>query len=63
MLTALSVARECCMVDRTDRIIVVQAYPPEAGQSQVTMEFVYADDASTEVEEVHSTVRKYSVLE
>ncbi|KAK3798586.1 hypothetical protein RRG08_031597 [Elysia crispata] len=55
MLTALSVARECCMVDRTDRIIVVQAYPPEAGQSQVTMEFVYADDANTEVEEVHST--------
>lgn len=54
MLTALSVARECSMVDRTDRIILVQAYPPEAGQTQVTMEFVYADDANTRVEEVVS---------
>ncbi|GFR84790.1 cation-transporting ATPase [Elysia marginata] len=54
MLTALSVARECCMVDRTDRIILVQAYPPQAGQSQVAMEFVYADDANTKVEEVFS---------
>ncbi|GFO45210.1 cation-transporting ATPase, partial [Plakobranchus ocellatus] len=54
MLTALSVARDCCMVDKTDRIILVQAYAPETGQTKVTMEFVYADDASTKVEEVFS---------
>ncbi|CAL1530484.1 unnamed protein product [Lymnaea stagnalis] len=52
MLTALSVARECKMVDKTDRIILVQAYPPTTGQSEVTLEFVYADDSNAKVEEV-----------
>ncbi|KAH9514185.1 hypothetical protein Btru_030489 [Bulinus truncatus] len=52
MLTALSVARECQMVDRTDRIILVQAYPPVTGQSEVTLDFVYADDSNAKVEEV-----------
>ncbi|XP_059164770.1 polyamine-transporting ATPase 13A3-like isoform X2 [Physella acuta] len=52
MLTALSVARECKMVDKTDRIILVQAYPPTSVQSDVTLEFVYADDSNAKVEEV-----------
>ncbi|XP_055864481.1 polyamine-transporting ATPase 13A3-like [Biomphalaria glabrata] len=51
MLTALSVARECKMVDLGERIILVQAYPPQAGQSEVSLEFVYADDANTKVEQ------------
>ncbi|XP_012941516.2 probable cation-transporting ATPase 13A3 [Aplysia californica] len=55
MLTALSVARECKMVDQTDRIVLVQAYPPAAGQSDVNIEFVYADDQNTKVEEVFSS--------
>ena len=52
MLTALSVARECSMLHPTDRVILVQAYPPSADQSDVTVEFVYADDRTTRVGEV-----------
>ncbi|BFZ22994.1 hypothetical protein BsWGS_26032 [Bradybaena similaris] len=52
MLTALSVARECQMVDKTDRIILVQAYPPQTGQTDVTLEFIYAEDSYAKVEEV-----------
>ncbi|XP_067658645.1 polyamine-transporting ATPase 13A3-like [Haliotis asinina] len=44
MLTALSVARECCMVDPTDRIILVQAYPPQNDKTGPEIEFVFADD-------------------
>ncbi|KAK7494113.1 hypothetical protein BaRGS_00014586 [Batillaria attramentaria] len=53
MLTALSVARECGMVDRTDNIILVQAYPPAAGQSRPEIEFYYADDRTKKVEEIN----------
>ncbi|KAH9492498.1 hypothetical protein Btru_025992, partial [Bulinus truncatus] len=51
MLTALSVARECNMVERNDRIILVQAYPPDSDHSEVTFDFVYADDKNTKVDE------------
>ncbi|XP_046381201.2 polyamine-transporting ATPase 13A3-like isoform X3 [Haliotis rufescens] len=44
MLTALSVARECCMVDRTDRIVLVQAYPPQDDNTSPEIEFVFADE-------------------
>ena len=53
MLTALSVARECEMVDRTDKIILVQAYEPEGPGSDPEIEFFYADDRDTKVEEVN----------
>lgn len=53
MLTALSVARECGMVDRTDNIILVQAYPPEAGHTRPDIEFYYADDRTKKVEEIN----------
>ncbi|PVD35316.1 hypothetical protein C0Q70_02276 [Pomacea canaliculata] len=52
MLTALSVARECGMVDRTDKIILVQASPPEGQKTQAEIEFYYADDRTKQVEEV-----------
>ncbi|KAK6965762.1 cation-transporting ATPase 13A3 [Biomphalaria glabrata] len=51
MLTALSVARECNMVEKSDRIILVQAYPPDVDHSDVTFDFVYADDKNTKVDE------------
>ena len=57
MLTALSVARECGMVDKTDRIILVQAYPQQDSKSQPVIEFVYADDRETKVQEVMTMVR------
>ena len=59
MLTALSVARECHMTSDLDRIILVQAYPPSSDQSDVSVEFVYADDMSTKVEEVFPGVRVF----
>ncbi|XP_070207558.1 polyamine-transporting ATPase 13A3-like isoform X2 [Littorina saxatilis] len=55
MLTALSVARECGMVDRTDKIILVQAFEPEANRSHPEIEFYYAGDRDTKVEEVNKT--------
>ncbi|KAL8601674.1 hypothetical protein ACOMHN_033850 [Nucella lapillus] len=55
MLTALSVARECGMVDKTDKIILVQAYEPSTnGSSTPDIEFFYADDRQTKVEEVNT---------
>ncbi|XP_076452131.1 polyamine-transporting ATPase 13A3-like isoform X2 [Babylonia areolata] len=53
MLTALSVARECGMVDKTDKIILVQAYEPAPNSSNPDIEFFYADDRETKVEEVN----------
>lgn len=53
MLTALSVARECGMVDRTDNIILVQAYPPDSNSSKAEIEFYYADDRTKQVEEIN----------
>jgi hypothetical protein len=53
MLTALSVARECGMVDRTDKIILVQAFEPDRNSSRPEIEFYYADDRDTKVEEVN----------
>ncbi|XP_048250053.1 polyamine-transporting ATPase 13A3-like isoform X2 [Haliotis rufescens] len=61
MLTALSVARECCMVDRTDRIILVQAYPPQDGKAGPQVEFVYADEREKKVEEVMSVDGQYNI--
>ncbi|CAG5133043.1 unnamed protein product, partial [Candidula unifasciata] len=63
MLTALSVAREVQMVERTDRIILVQAYPPQMGHSDVSLEFVYADDSGTKVEEVVAMDKKIQIDE
>ena len=53
MLTALSVARECGMVDRTDKIILVQAYEPSANCTVPEIEFFYTDDRDKKVEEVN----------
>ncbi|XP_067658153.1 polyamine-transporting ATPase 13A3-like isoform X1 [Haliotis asinina] len=61
MLTAMSVARECCMVDRTDRIIVVQAYPPQDGKAGPQVEFMYADEREKKVEEVMSVDGQYNI--
>ncbi|ESP04540.1 hypothetical protein LOTGIDRAFT_135940 [Lottia gigantea] len=51
MLTALCVARDCGMVDKGDRIILVQAYPPTELKAE-EIEFVYAGDSQKKVEEV-----------
>ena len=50
MLTAVSVARECGMVDPSDHVILVSAFYPENEQPQ--LEFVYTDDRDRAVEEV-----------
>lgn len=60
MLTALSVARECGMVRYMEKIILVQAYPPETSSARPLIEFYYADDRTKKVEEIN--VRKTSIL-
>lgn len=51
MLTALSVARECHMVEQHDKVILVQAFPPQTDKSDNTIsspqiEYVYTDEVS-----------------
>lgn len=52
MLTALSVARECHMVDSNDQVILVQAYQSPENNNMPTLEFVYADEKDRKVEEI-----------
>lgn len=54
ILTALSVARECGMVDAQDKIILAEAFipPGDVGQYNPQLEFVYADDRNRKVEEI-----------
>ncbi|XP_021372586.1 probable cation-transporting ATPase 13A3 isoform X2 [Mizuhopecten yessoensis] len=54
ILTALSVARECGMVDPPDKIILAEAFylPGDSTQSNPQLEFVYADDRNRKVEEI-----------
>ncbi|XP_056009039.1 polyamine-transporting ATPase 13A3-like isoform X2 [Ostrea edulis] len=52
VLTAVSVARECRMVDTADQIIVVEAAVSK--DSKPMLNFVYADDKTKPVEEVKS---------
>ncbi|XP_033763720.1 LOW QUALITY PROTEIN: probable cation-transporting ATPase 13A3 [Pecten maximus] len=42
MLTALSVARECGMIDHKDNIILIQAYPAH-GMTEASLEYIYTD--------------------
>ncbi|KAK3592581.1 hypothetical protein CHS0354_018848 [Potamilus streckersoni] len=51
MLTALSVARECTMVEASDIVIHVQAYFPSDSQTP-RLEFTYDEDCERQVEEV-----------
>ncbi|KAK3580043.1 hypothetical protein CHS0354_028614 [Potamilus streckersoni] len=48
MLTALSVARECGMVDPDESIILVQAYPPQEGDIRQDAQIEYIKTNSTE---------------
>lgn len=50
LLTAISVARECRMVDAADQIILVEA--AVAKDNKPALNFVYADDKTKPVEEV-----------
>ncbi|XP_069120261.1 polyamine-transporting ATPase 13A3-like isoform X2 [Argopecten irradians] len=47
MLTALSVARECGMIDHKDNIILVQAYPSQ-GMTEASLEYIYTDSKEPE---------------
>lgn len=52
ILTAISVARECRMVESADQIILVEAAMTK--NSTPSLNFVYADDKTKPVEEVKS---------
>ncbi|XP_021372872.1 probable cation-transporting ATPase 13A3 isoform X2 [Mizuhopecten yessoensis] len=55
MLTALSVARECKMVGSHEKVILVQAYPPQE-KADACLEFVNADNTNIKVKEVVKSV-------
>ncbi|XP_069105845.1 polyamine-transporting ATPase 13A3-like [Argopecten irradians] len=46
MLTALSVARECNMVDKHEKVILVQAYPPQ-GKADPSIEFINTNTSTS----------------
>ena len=48
LMTAVSVARECNMVGRNDRVIVVDAKPPRAGSRNPSIEFNTSDEMTGE---------------
>ncbi len=51
MLTALSVARDCGMIEQTDRVILAMVTPP-IGTQPPGVEWTYAEDAKKSVTEV-----------
>ena len=66
MLTALSVARECHMVQENDKIILVQAFPPETDKTGAAIaaphiDFVYTDQTADNTSSISKSfkVRNY----
>ncbi|CAH1772705.1 unnamed protein product [Owenia fusiformis] len=53
MLTALSVARDCEMIDPNDKVILVTVVPP-IGKQNAQIEWTYAEDTKSKVEEIHT---------
>ena len=51
MLTALSVARDCGMIERQDKVILAMVTPPIGAQAPF-VEWTYAEDAKKNVTEV-----------
>ncbi|KAL3862286.1 hypothetical protein ACJMK2_008267, partial [Sinanodonta woodiana] len=61
MLTALSVARECGMVDPEESIILVQAYPPQEGdiRQDAQIEYIYTNHTENTVT---GSFNKYKIV-
>ncbi len=53
MLTALSVARDCGMIEKQDKLILALVTPPIASQKP-SIEWVYAEDTKTNVTEIQT---------
>ena len=51
MLTALSVARDCHMIEPSGKVILVQVTPPTQSQP-AQIQWSYAEDMATDVQEV-----------
>ena len=51
MLTALSVARDCGMIERKDKVILAMVTPP-IGTQPPSVEWTYAEDAKRNVTEI-----------
>ena len=51
MLTALSVARDCSMIERKDKVILAMVTPP-IGNQPPSIEWTYAEDTKKNVTEV-----------
>ncbi|XP_061189779.1 polyamine-transporting ATPase 13A3-like [Saccostrea echinata] len=57
MLTALSVARECGMVNENQKIILVQAFPGTPGKNDPWLEYMYTEDPEDRVHEKSTETR------
>ncbi|KAJ8320792.1 hypothetical protein KUTeg_002379 [Tegillarca granosa] len=63
MLTAVSVARECGMVNHSEDIVLVQAFPPD-GASDAYVEFIYTEDKKERMKEIRKSFEKdHSLIE
>lgn len=52
MLTALSVARDCCIIAELDKVILVDARLPSDDSTDPIIEFHYAEDLQRPVNEI-----------
>ena len=59
MLTALSVARDCGMIERKDKVILAMVTPP-IGTQPPSVEWTYAEDAKRNVTEIQ-TIRQVRI--
>ena len=60
MLTALSVARDCGMIERKDKVILAMVTPP-IGTQPPGVGWTYAEDTKRNVTEIQ-TIRQVDIL-
>ena len=60
MLTALSVARDCGMIERKDKVILAMVTPP-IGTQPPSVEWTYAEDVKRNVTEIQ-TIRQVRIV-
>ena len=55
MLTAISVARDCGMIEKCAKVILVTVTPPIV-QQEPYIQWTYAEDVNKDVKEVHTDI-------
>ena len=60
MLTALSVARDCGMIEKQDKLILALVTPP-IGKQKPSIEWMYAEDTKTNVTEIQTITQVHKI--